>query len=364
MLPVKLHHLQRLTDDTGLLEHCFGKVPRRKEGYSTDDNARALWACMEWLRYARAGEDAEISVLMDLADRYLAFLMWVQDEAGWFHNNVRFDRSFEPEERSDDCQGRSLWALAVTAVMHPDESRAEPARAMCRQGFRVAEELRFPRGLAHTLAAACALLLGTETMVDHHAFRTWVQEELRPLALRITEQLCQSYETHRQPEWRWFEARMTYGNGVLPWSLYWAHQTLGHTRALAIAEDALAFLVERMTSEKGCLRPIGNRSWATPEQTSAWDQQPLEMMKLALACAKAWEVTRNDEYCSLLERCVRWFEGDNDLGVPVADVKDGGCCDGLREDGLNQNQGAESTLSYLLTQAIYHNARHGGGRYE
>ena len=170
-LPVKLTHLRRLTDDTGIIEHGIGKIPRRKEGYSTDDNARALWACVEWGKIARRGGDAEAAEqLARLSDTYLAFLAWVQKEDGHFHNNVAYNRRWEEEEPSDDCLGRTLWSTATAAVWGPHGDRSRIAQHLCRTGFRAVDRLRYPRGFAFALSAACLLLREAEANPGSNLF--------------------------------------------------------------------------------------------------------------------------------------------------------------------------------------------------
>ena len=348
------------------MEHCFGKVPRRTEGYSTDDNARALWACMEWMRYAaRMHQDSDIPMLQALADKYFEFLMWVQRQDGRFHNNVRYDRSFELEVPSDDCQGRSLWAIVTAIRFRRDANRLISYLTVCHQGFQPAMRLRYPRGIAHTLSAASALLRWESSEpIESHWFTAWVRDELPSLVKTFTERLCELYHANSRLGWQWFESSMTYANGVLPWALFQSCTVRDDTRVLRIAEEALLFLIERMTTPEGYIRPVGNREWATPNGSSLWDQQPLEVMKLELACAAALEVSPREAalYRETMERCIAWFQGANDAGLALVDMSDGGCCDGLTENGLNHNQGAESTLAYLLTEAIYHNSLKQGGR--
>jgi hypothetical protein len=355
--PVKLEHLRRLTDDTGLIEHCLGKIPRRNEGYSTDDNARALWLCVEWMRYAERTQAAEqLRTLSPLVDTYLAFLLWVQRDDGQFHNNVFYNRTFEPETPSDDCQGRSIWATAFAAIHLRDQDRKNAAQQMCYRGFRTVSRLQFPRGRAHALAAACLLLCAMESgQGEQNWFSDWVKAELPQVARNLADHLIQQYRRNQQPGWRWFEPMMTYGNGVFPWALFHAYSALKDASVLAVATESLEFLMEKMTAPQGHIRPIGNQGWCSPSSISQWDQQPLEVMKLAVACAQGYRVTSNPDYLKALENCVAWFHGKNDLGVAVADPSDGGCCDGLMENGPNRNQGAESTISYLLTEAVYHN---------
>jgi hypothetical protein len=355
--PVRLEHLKRLTDDTGLLEHCLGKIPRRNEGYSTDDNARALWLCVEWMRYAEHEQATDVMLtLSTLVDTYLSYLLWVQGDDGQFHNNVFYNRAFEPETPSDDCQGRSLWATAYAAIHLRDQDRKMAAMELCYRGFRGVSRLQFPRGRAHALAAASLLLCASgREKEDENWFFDWVKAELPQVARALADSLIHQYRSHQQPGWRWFESSMTYGNGVFPWALFHAYRALGDSSALQVATESLQFLTEKMTAPQGHIRPIGNRGWCSPGTISQWDQQPLEVMKLAAACVEGYRVTSNPHYLQVLENCVTWFHGKNDLGIALADPRDGGCCDGLTEHGANRNQGAESTISYLLTEALYHN---------
>jgi hypothetical protein len=352
-------HLERMTDDTGMLEHSTGIIPNRQEGYSTDDNARALWACLAWLEWLNkhsAGEHPEreksAKLLMRLSETYIAFMLWAQQENGWLHNNFAYDRTPEPEMVSEDCQGRALWAAAVASTQMSHPGLRIPGARLLMRGWHHAENLTKPRGWAWSLAA-CSLLLA-EDLSDTHIpqprdFRLQVQSCARELESRLLE----TYRDHAQPGWRWFEQMMTYGNGVLPWSLFKAYEVTGNRKSLETAREALDFLADRMTAPEGWVRPVGNHGWATKERQSQWDQQPLDVMKLGLAAEAAYLVTGRSEYKDLLTACRDWFLGRNDKGVPMADPADGSCQDGLTPDGPNSNRGAESTLSYLLMEVIF-----------
>jgi hypothetical protein len=347
---VKFEHLERLTDDTGLLEHCLGRIPRRREGYSTDDNARAIWACIEWFDLLGDDESAERRTLYRLLDRYLAFLLWAQNEEGWFQNNFHFDRTPERESRSDDCLGRSLWAAAVAYVNLDDSARKCVAAEILQRSLKVSSELRFLRGQAWALAACCLLLSKRSNGLD---LPSEVSESDLIHLIKLFEQcLIDAYHAHQMDDWRWFEPKLTYANGLLPWALFVAYQYHRRKETLKVAKESLDFLVEMMSSESRVIRPIGNRGWCDRERRADWDQQPIDVMKLALAAREAYRVLGDDTYRKIVHRCRDWFYGNNDHGIPLADPSDGSCCDGLTPDGPNPNRGAESTLSYLLTEAI------------
>ncbi|ATO37175.1 glycosyl transferase [Geobacillus thermodenitrificans] len=340
---IKFDHLERMTDDTGLLEHSLGRIPRRREGYSTDDNARAIWACLEWLALLKNREMEKR--LYRLLDRYLAFLLWAQNDDGTFHNNFFFDRTKEEETPSDDCLGRSFWAVASAYIQLNDPARCEAAADMLRRGMPAAWKLHSLRGIAWGLAA-CGLLLekASPPGVD--------KEELATLAGRFERRLLEAYWTHTDDGWRWYEPELTYGNGVLPWALWTAYRRAPRQEVREVAEESLAFLIEMMSGPEGTIRPVGNRGWCSRRYRADWDQQPIDVMKLALAAREAYWATEDGRYRDVVRRCLAWFYGKNDGNVPLADRSDGSCCDGLGPNGPNPNRGAESTLSYLLTAAI------------
>ncbi|WP_026961353.1 hypothetical protein [Alicyclobacillus herbarius] len=386
---IRFDHLERLTDDTGLLEHCLGRIPRRREGYATDDNARAIWLCVEWLAQLPADAARERRLLYRLLDKYLAFLLWAQQENGWFQNNIRFDRTPEPEGPSDDCLGRSLWAAAVACVHLSDEARRQVAAEILRRALPAASGLRHPRGLAWALATCCLLGAHNRRGRTNSAAKPAAKDAVNPghtaedgaslaafdllkytgpfrrqdgldlnegtlseQAADLEQRLLTLYEVHSDAAWHWFEPHLTYANGLIPWALWLSWRVYGRAEARRVAEESLSFLVAKMTGKDGCLRPIGNRGWCTREWQAEWDQQPIDVMKLALAAREAYLATGDARWREVVQRALNWFHGANDLQLPLADPSDGSCCDGLSPTGANPNRGAESTLSYLFTQAF------------
>ncbi len=356
---IELTHLKRMTDDTGIVEHALGNIPRRGEGYATDDNARALWLTCNW-QHRIASDPAmrgEAEELQRLAEIYLSFLCHAQQPDGHFHNNYSYDRSPEAEEPSDDCFGRSLWGCAVASLNLPHPDSRFAAATLFQNGFRAAEMLKHLRGKAYTLAATSLLLSCNNELSHLPRFQNFIREQAPERVEALEAQLLTAYEQNADGDWQWFEPMMTYGNGVLPWALFHSYQVTGNSDALLIAEETLDFLIDKMTGEEGRIRPIGNRTWCTPDHCDHWDQQPLEVMKLALAAGQAYAALSNPEhYLSVIKRCRAWFHGENDLQQPLADFN-GGCHDGLEPSGMNRNQGAESTIAYLMTELIYASSR-------
>ncbi|MBB6637887.1 hypothetical protein [Cohnella thailandensis] len=395
-------HLRRLTDDTGLIEHALGRIPRRREGYTTDDNARALWTVTEWLSPERSSILAERDriLLKELADIYLAFLLWTQKENGWFHNNVAYDRTLEPEDVSHDCQGRAVWSCA-DAWIRLEGARRDTAFILLQHSLQTIGSIRSHRGQAFALAT-CSDLLSAHDSGVLSLPEGW-KEELTNHLYRLEGVLLRAFSHSSADGWKWFEPSMTYGNGVLPWALLRAFRRTENPEALEVGLDSLSSLRAAMSSGKGGFRPIGNEKWRTKDTSSRWDQQPLEMFKLALAfeeAAKAIALVQDEEVSRLIsvssslrpephgasalgakltdrtghpptppppldeplslaeelrlarDRCLDWFYGDNDLLVLMVDPEEGACSDGLQQNGPNMNCGAEATISFLMTQAL------------
>lgn len=357
-IQVKFSHLERMTDDTGLLEHAIGNVPRRAEGYTTDDNARALWTCSEWFHLLSSESDLnrpeDAGKLLQLSHVYLAFLAWAQQPDGHFYNNYSYDRKKEREEPSDDCLGRTLWALAAASIHlpHPDSQYA--ASMAFQKGLHALQQLTHPRGWAYALSALSTLLQYAQQAEQPASFYSFIKSEAPSKISSLEKKLISLYEQNAKDSWHWFGPVITYGNGVLPWALFQSHRVTGNPSALRIAHESLDFLIQKMVSADGIVHPIGNKGWCTSERQSKWDQQPLEVMALALAAeAAAKSLHPENQYLDVIKECRSWFYGENDLHVPAANIDEGGGYDGLNSDGVNRNQGAESTLSYLQTELIY-----------
>jgi hypothetical protein len=143
---------------------------------------------------------------------------------------------------------------------------------------------------------------------------------------------------------------MTYANAVLPHALFDAAERWPEGPFLAIAESSFAFL-DFVTTSDNMFWPIGNRDWYSHgEDKSLFDQQPIEAATMAAAALAAWELLGDDKYRAVFQRSHAWFHGMNSVGLPLADTSTGGCFDGLQPNGINRNQGAESTLAFLATE--------------
>jgi glycosyltransferase involved in cell wall biosynthesis len=331
---LRLDHLLRMTDDTGIIQHATFTVPARVSGYCVDDNARALIVALHADRLLSSAETKR------LVSTYLGFLLWAQTADGRFQNFMSYDRRFVEESAgvgSDDCTGRALWALGIAAQAARDEGHQQLARQMFERGLAAATELG-PRGTALTM-------LGLASFVTAHGEVAPAVELLRTLAGRLGDW----YRKHATRAWRWFEPSLTYDNALLPLALFRAHALSPDAENLRIATEALGFLEETcFVGDR--LRLVGNAGWHHREGVrSDADEQPTDAAAFVLAFRSAYRATGNHRHLRRMREAFAWFLGANRLGVSLYDSATGGCRDGLGVGAANLNQGAESTIAFLLS---------------
>lgn len=344
----RLEHLRRLTDDTGLIQHALGPVPNRKLGYTTDDNARGLVvALMAW----RQGDlGARV-----LADTYLAFLAYAQEPDGTFHNFFSYDRRPLEEAFSEDCQGRALWALAAVTRAWSGSPAAQVAAQLLERGLGPLSQPRFPRGQAQLILTA-ATLLDPAGGPGPSGPLPWLPEgvlgRVRSALTWAADRLVERYRAEKGQKWYWFEPVMTYDCALLPAALFWANRVTGVPVYGEVARESLEFFVDA-TVRGGVFWPVGNQGWyPRGGEPAAFDQQPLEAAALAMAAVAAERATGDAGWRDLALIAEGWFLGQNALGISLYDPHTGGCRDGLSPAGPNPNQGAESTLAFLMTRLL------------
>ncbi|WP_205703972.1 glycosyltransferase family 4 protein [Candidatus Chloroploca sp. Khr17] len=332
--PINLDHLRRMSDDTGMLQHAVMAVPNTNEGYTTDDNARALIAAVKLEELGHPGA-------ADLATRYLAFLWHAfNPNEGRFRNFMRYDRHWLEEAGSEDSHARALWALGTTLHCSARPDLIGVADALFINALPAALAFTHPRPIAFAL-------LGLYEYLQCFPGDRLAQQTQATLAAN----LLARYAEHRTDDWRWFSPELTYDNAILPHALLLSGSTLGRTDMSAVGLEALAWLAALQRDEAGHMVPIGCHGFAQRGTARArFDQQPLEAHAMALATLDAWRITGDDTWLAETHRAFDWFLGRNDLGLALYDPITGGCHDGLLMDRVNQNQGAESTLAYLLTR--------------
>lgn len=333
---IKLDHLYRMTDATGMVEHAVFVVPNYPEGYSTDDNARALIVAilLEQLGVSAPAGSA------DLASRYLAFLWFAFDPATKrFRNCLSYERLWQESEGSEDSHGRALWGLGTVLGRSKDDGLRGAAGRLFELAVPTAVDFKSPR--------ACAFaLLGLHEYLDSFPGDRAALNASETLANR----LLSSYRANRSLEWEWFENSLSYSNARLPHALLRSSARNRNAEMEAAGLQSLDWLMSIQRSDsKGHFVPIGSQGfYSTKSEKARFDQQPVEACAVISACVQAYGVTGKARWRKEAWTAFNWFLGDNDLQIALYDPSTGGCRDGLHPDRANENQGAESTLSFLM----------------
>jgi hypothetical protein len=340
--PLSLHHLQRLTDCFGIIQHANYAVADYRSGYTTDDNARALVAAVR--HHQLHGDDLS----RELAGRYLAFLLFAHKPDGRFHNFIGYDRQPLDGVGSEDCLGRALWALAWLVLAPPEGGLVGPAEHMFLRALPWVTRLKHPRGRATSITALYRWLQ------SHPEEKARASELAEPLAGHLVE--C--YREHSGPGWDWLLPEMTYANAKLPEALFRAYQITGQDEFLAVARRTMEFLCETtFAGDVLCL--VGNHGWysSQAEEPTRYDQQPIDAAALVEAAVAGFDATGEADYLRRACAALEWFFGRNEHGTWLYDPETGGCFDALTEAGVNENRGAESAISLLLAQLSVSEAR-------
>jgi glycosyltransferase involved in cell wall biosynthesis len=327
-----LTHVMRLTDDTGIVQHAKYGIPNLKEGYCLDDNARAL--IMALMAYQRS-KSADAFKLLPI---YLSYIHYMQTEDGNFRNFLSFSRQYLDEVGSEDSFGRTIWALGHLISCAASNSYREFAMEILHKSFPHFKALRYLRGMANTI-------IGISLYLQVYPTDEGMMEEL----VRLTQPLIDAYEKTQTEDWQWFEESMTYDNAILPLALLHSCEITGNEKAKKIALSTMAFL-DKLTLSNGYLSPVGNDGWYhRGGKFPVYDQQAIETMAMVLMHFQAYQIFRKPQYIEKMFLSYKWFLGENTLRAPLYDHETKGCCDGLLPTGINRNQGAESTLAYLIS---------------
>lgn len=332
---LRLDHLKCLTDSTGIFQHASYSLPNFHEGYCTDDNARAL---LLTVMIEETGNDSP--EVRALACSYAAYLNYAFNPAiGRFHNFMSFDRRWLDEVGSDDSHGRALWALGACVGRSKRRNLQHWAAQLFERALPAVEGTTSPRTWAFALVAI------------HEYFRRLSGDRLvSQLRHILSERLMDLYRHNSTPEWPWFEDSLTYANGRLSHALILCGRWGNSPEAAEIGVNSLKWLIEVQTSPAGHFRPIGSEGFYVRGSTRAhYDQQPIEAYTMICACIEAHAYTGEDWWLAQARNVFEWFLGKNDLGQPLYNPSTGGCCDALHVDRINLNQGAESTLAFLLS---------------
>jgi glycosyltransferase involved in cell wall biosynthesis len=331
---IKLDHLIRMTDSIGIFEHAKYNVPNFSEGYCTDDNSRAL---ILTVLLENLGTINPLTI-NDLATRYLGFLRYAWDE-----KNARF-RSFLTIERkwedsiSEDSHGRAVWALGTCIGRSRNEGFGQMAAEIFEYALTPVTSFTSPRAWAFAL-------LGVEA----YQRRFPGDRTARNIMEVLSTKLMKLYDENRGAEWKWFEPVLSYSNAAIPRALIVSGRSLANKEMLACGIESLRWLIDVQTS-RGHFQPVGcDRVFERGSSKPVFDQQPIEAYSTISACLEAYITTKDKYWYNEAEKAFQWFLGYNDLGIQLYDPANGGCYDGLQVDRVNRNQGAESTIAFLLS---------------
>ncbi|CAM4279351.1 Glycosyltransferase involved in cell wall bisynthesis [Pedobacter westerhofensis] len=333
MMPAfSMAHIQRLTDDTGIVQHAKYGIPNLKEGYCVDDNSRAL------LMVTMAWQQNKSKVALELLPVYLSYIQYMQLDDGNFRNFLSFRREYLDEVGTEDSFGRTIWSLGYLINNAPNNSYREFAKELFIKSVPHFDKLRHLRGLANTM-------IGLSSYLKSQPFDEYFINELNKLATPLKA----AYNAHKGENWHWFEEKLTYDNAILPLALLSHYETTQDQESLAIGLESMEYLTAK-TLDKGYLNPVGNDGWLHRDKDMAiYDQQAIETMAMVLMYFKAYEITHDLKYISQMYLSYQWFIGENSLRLPLYDYETKGCGDGIQPHGINRNQGAESTLAYWIS---------------
>lgn len=330
----RMDRLRRLTDDTGVIQHALYTLPNAHYGYSIDDQARALIVALKHFNLSGRWES------LDLATTYLRFLNYAQLEGGRFHNFMSFDRHWEDTVGSEDSNGRVVWALGYTTLTGVEEDLQMTARTMLLRSYPWLGRLEHLRSRAFAILGLYYYLRTEPGDLD-----------ARALVGQYADALVAAFDGNASSDWQWFEDILTYSNGRIPHSLLLAYLVTWNRRHLEVARASLDFLLKvAHVDGPEYISLVGQDGWYRRKGAyTRFDQQPVDANGLVDVCLAAYQLLGDRRYLSEAHQAFDWYHGRNALGVPLYCDHTGGCCDGLTPYGPNRNQGAESTIAYLLS---------------
>ena len=332
---LKLDGLKALTDETGILQHTKYSIIDKRQGYTIDDNARALIAA---LRFHKLFSDPEA---LNLANTYLTFMLFMQNSRGAFHNVLGFDRSYRDKVGSEDSNGRTIWATGYTLVSNVPLEMKQITREMLDRGLPTSRSFTAPRAKAFTLMG----------LADYYSSSPDDGNILGEIQVQA-ESLVSLYKKEKSQSWRWFEPYLTYCNARLCQALFMAYSATENELYLEVAEESLDFLAQEQFSD-GIFQPVGSKGWYHKGGKKAkFDQQPIEASCMVEAAVSAMKCTNDGKYKDLALDAFDWYHGRNILGTRLFDRDTFRCYDGITSKGINQNMGAESTISYYLAYLL------------
>ncbi|MAG52695.1 MAG: glycosyl transferase [Nanoarchaeota archaeon] len=330
--PLKLNHLFNLTDDTGILQHAKHSMANRNLGYTLDDNARALVVATMHYDLYRSEKS------LKLINVYLSYIYHSQKKDGYLHNLMSYNKQFLDDVGSEDSYGRTLWATGKLINSKVHSNLKASAKLIFDNALKNVDELTSVRSYVFSLIGL------------YHYYKVHKDKNLYDEIVKLADSLVKDYNSNKSEEWDWFEDSLTYSNGKIPEALFLAYEVTEDKKYLEIAEKTLNFLTS-LIMLGGKLVLIGHKGWyKRGEDRAYYDQQPVDASSMVQCYVTANRVTGKKKYYDNAFLAFQWFLGKNSLNQIVYDENTGGCYDGLLPECINLNQGAESTISYLLAR--------------
>lgn len=330
--PFSLAHIKRLTDDTGIIQHAKFGIPNLKEGYCLDDNARALlMVCMSY-------KQKKDPLALELMPIYLSYIHYMQNKDGTFRNFLSFNRNFLDKIGSEDSFGRTIWALGYLLGNAPNDAYYQTGKLVFFDAAPNFEKIKSIRGIANTMIG-----------ISHYLRTNASDDAMKDTMHKLANILVSHYEQTQTENWEWFESLLAYDNGILPLALLHAAEVLEDKDISNVAFTTMDFLTEH-TMKDDYLSIIGNKDWyVRDKERSMFAQQPIDAEAMVLMYHQAYVLTGNQDFLKKLFTSFMWFLGENDMRMSLYDFETKGCCDGFENYGVNRNQGAESSLAYLIS---------------
>jgi len=335
---IKLDHLYRITDETGILQHSTYHIPDRHFGYTTDDNSRVLIVTLALSELTSPNDLGTSKSLNSLAEIYLSFIHYAHTEAGYWRNFMDYTRHFIDREVSQDCYGRCMLACSY-AISRSIPGISELAFEIFQRGLNYIDSLISPRAIAYTIIS----------LIRYLEYSSQNDKFISGNVVKLSEKLVTLYKAHIDDGWYWFENILTYCNGILPHAMLSSGNFMGRKKQIQIGIESLSFLLDNLMIN-GYLEIIGNKGWWVKNGKKAtYDQQCIDAASILWACSEAYRITGDNTFKEAAKLCWNWFWGENSLNVSLYNEETGGCYDGLTPYGANRNQGAESLLAFLLS---------------
>ena len=326
-----LEHFHRLNDNTSIIQHANNSIPNLDSGYCVDDTTRALIAAV--MSY---NHDNDKKILPYIY-RYLSFLEYMQTRDGHFYNFLSYNRTKVTNDISEDALGRAIWSLGLTVRYAPNESIRQFAKDILHKSLKNSRKLNL-RGFANSIIG----------FYHYLKYQPDNDEYINNLVL-MADKINDEYNNNQTADWDWFENVLAYDNALLPLSLFLAYKITSDEKYLVTARKTTSFL-DKQCFENDNLSIIGNNPWYRKGGIrSKFDQQPVDAMAMVLLYETIYKQFHESYYLDKLEKSFQWFLGRNDLCITLYDEETKGCCDGLKDDSVNTNQGAESTLAYIIS---------------